>query len=495
MNTFAIRAEASLTFGFMVDPPLLGISSYIGQTVDTEFIASRNSLLKVSFRGGIYLLDFSVCEPACGGLVAIYLIDIIKPHLTSKHPDPMIHLLSQTKWLFDLPKAALVLSDSLLLLVSRTDPSSFRLMLLADPDNYRMTPGIEVKCTLSYKQLQSSNDGLLFVLNQDDSLEVFKCTSCGIESLQSQRSEESSAPEPFDKVFSIWQHIEHGLSGVRGIRVQQLQGGLSYLFVFTASEFKVFLAHSGSRDSIQWATRYAFMERGAISDEAAKILDLFVHSEKGKFLRPSSKLTVVSSKRDMIHADTHHFCYPSEQVADHREVCAGREDGQVRLDWEESKEATVCPTDLPQTSPLEQVTWASFCLAGNRRASPADESDKSLLLLKQQLQSSPIFGTIEDASLPPARQCRDITSPNRCSYRAECTFNPTNSTCGPFEFSAVNRYLAQASSFNYYETGRLAWELLAAKNLQRSSGTDHMLEEVSSSSHEVVFKASEKIER
>jgi hypothetical protein len=332
----------------MVDPPLLGISSYVGQTIDTEFLASRNSMVKVSFRGGVYLLDFSVCEPACGSLVAIYLIDIIKPHLSSKHPDPMIHLLSQTKWPFDLPKTALVLSDSLLLLVSRTDPSSFRLMVLADPDNYKMTPGIEIKCTLSYKQLQSSTDGLLFVLNQDDSLDVFKCTSCGIESLrlQQQRSVDSSAPEPFDKVFSIWQHIEHGLSGVRGIRVQQLQGGLSYLFVFTATEFKFFLAHSGTRESVQWATRYAFMERGAIGDEAARILDLFVHSEKGKFLRPSSKLAVVSSKRDMIHVDLYHFCFPSELVADHREVCASREDGQVRLDWEESKDATVCPSDL-----------------------------------------------------------------------------------------------------------------------------------------------------
>lgn len=481
----------------MVDPPLLGISSYVGQTIDTEFLASRNSMVKVSFRGGIYLLDFSVCEPACGSLVAIYLIDIIKPHLSSKHPDPMIHLLSQTKWPFDLPKTALVLSDSLLLLVSRTDPSSFRLMVLADPDNYKMTPGIEIKCTLSYKQLQSSTDGLLFVLNQDDSLDVFKCTSCGIESLrlQQQRSVDSSAAEPFDKVFSIWQHIEHGLSGVRGIRVQQLQGGLSYLFVFTATEFKVFLAHSGTRESVQWATRYAFMERGAIGDEAARILDLFVHSEKGKFLRSSSKLAVVSSKRDMIHVDLYHFCFPSELVADHREVCASREDGQVRLDWEESKDATVCPSDLPQTSPLQQVTWAAFCLAGNKGVTPADESDKSLLPLKQQLQSNPIFGTVEDSSLPPARQCRVITSPNRCNYRNECIFSPANSTCEPFEFSAINGFLAQASSFNYYETGRLAWELLAAKNLRRSAAQDSLLEELSSSSHEVAFKASEKIER
>ncbi len=497
MNTFVIRAETTLSLGYMIDPPKEPITSYLSQTVETDLIASRNVMIKVSIRGATYLIDFAICEPNCGSQVSLFLIDIVSPHLTGKYPDPMVHLLSQTDWPFDLPKTGLPLSDSLLLLANRTDPSSFRLMLLADPDNYKMTPGMQVKSSIDYKHLQSTTNGLLIVLGRDDSIDVFRCKACSNKDVRREPGSfnDSATTQPFDTIFDSWQKIDHGLSAVSNIRVQLLSGGMSYLFVWTKNEAKVFIAHSGSHQSLQWATRFVFMDKALLSDEAAKIIDVFMHSEMLKFLRPSSKLVVASTKKRMVTADTYHFCNPNEQDAQNLQNCVPLEAGQVRLDWQPSKDPLSCAPFDPSASPLERVTWAAYCLSEVSKKPPAGKQISQGPSLKQLLEVDPIFGSVGEVSPQVQSSCLSITSSNRCNYRKDCLFDSVDSECQAFDFSANNGFLAKESKYHYYETGRLAWELLISKNLWKSPAAEERETETTSSSFQVVFNSSEKIER
>lgn len=502
MNTFVIRSESTLTFGYMIDPPTDTMGSYLSQTIDTEFLASRNAMIKVSFRGATHLLDFAICEPSCGGLVSLYLIDIVTPRLTGKYPDPMLHLLSQTAWPFDLPKAALALSDALLLLVHRSDPSSFRLALLEDPDNFKMAPGIELKWNAPYKHLESTTNGLLFVLNQDDSLEVFYCNACAASHVRrnSRNLNDSSATQSFDELFASWQSIDHGLLGVSSFRVQLMQGNMSYLFVWTNSEVKILIAHSGCyhsmhHESIQWSTRFVFIEKLVLADVAAKIFDVYMHSEMVKYLRPSSKIIVASTKKGLIQADSYHFCNPNEQGAEKLLNCVSLEGNLVRLDWQSSKDPLGCPAYEAKRPPLEHLTWIAFCLADGKAGSSADGTDSSKASLLEQLQANPVFGSVQAASESEIIPCDLISSSNRCNYRKECMFDPDADKCLPFDFSANNGFLAKEIKYRFYETGRLAWELLISKNLWRSGSSDEQGDKAISSSFEMTFNSSEKIER
>jgi hypothetical protein len=496
MNTFVIRAESTLTLAYIIDPPTERMNSYPAQTVETEFLASRNTMLKVAIRGAIHLLDFAICEPSCGAFVYLYLIDIIAPHLTGKFPDPMIHLLSQTAWHFDLPNSVFAISDSLLLLANHTDPSSFRLMLLADADSYKMTPGIELKSSLKYKHIESTTSGLLVVLHQDDVIEVFRCRACSSESIRSDASSlnQQNTTQEFGALFSRWQIVDHGLTGVSNIRVQQLPGGMIYLFVWTSTEAKIFVAHSGTHQTLQWSTKFVYLEKAGSSDEGAKITDVFANSEMLKYLRPSSKIVVVSSKKAMIQAHTFHFCHPNEQAAENYQNCVPLEGSLVRLDWKPTRDPLACAGFDSAMTDLEQVTWAAFCLPEAKAPAP-DESSKPEQPLKQQLESSAVFGSVDEAGLQSHLACLSITSSNRCNYKKDCIFDPEASKCQLFDFSANSRFLTKESKYHFYETGRLAWELLISKNLWRSPGVEGESVEITDSTFRLEFNSSKKIER